>query len=327
MMSCSETNPFFMDKCNASSRSKPTGENFSVTKADSILMDCLSFLGLGLGIDAYALPSSRNKDSGEDSMLSESFVSQQSTSQEDDKDDESKTLNTRSTMEIPSSLDTRTLGLPATPPSELLLVGSIGHNSEQAVARRKNRGSPSTRKPPIMFSIERAPSLIRIFGNDDQSIVSSVTIDASITNSTNAEYGAANADSGIRANRSRAGKQRQKPKSRKNKTAPARANFGGESKEERRSENDSKPAALRQRWKDPLKPYHHKKVRGLSTEVFRKQTTDNNIPTIKATISRDLTAITAYTTSTETDDLPFDEALASSSKPIEEIRIGRLRRR
>ena len=259
-------------------------------------------------------------------MSSESFVSQQSTSQEDDEDDESKTLNTRSTMEIPSSLDTRTLELPATPPAELLLVESIGHNSEQAVARRNNRGNPSPRKPHIIFSIERTPSLVRIFRNDDQSIVSSVTIDASIMNSTNAEYGAGNTDSGIRANRSRAGKRRQKPMSRKNKTATARVNFGGESKDQRRSENDSKPTALRRRWKDPLKPYHHKKVRGRSTEAFRKPTTDKSIPTIKATISRDLTAITAYTTSTETDDLPFDEALASSSKPIEEIRIGRLRR-
>jgi len=227
-------------------------------------------------------------------------------------DEESKTLNTRSTLRIPSSMDTnmwdKTL-------EGLQLVETIVGDTTEADTGR-NCSNPSYSRPRSLYQIERVPTMVDNCGNDDQSVVSSISITDDIF-----------LDKGIDAanNRHRASAVEEPPVIKRllsgkgnmirpclwNKAAVHKVN-GSES-----------PSRLRK----PLGPLSSTSAQGLPKSP--SEASRSTAPMIKPTKSIDVTATTVGTDEDgcyyyHEDNVPFDEPHECSPGllPIKEVRIG-----
>jgi len=118
-------------------------------------------------------------------VLSGNLVPQERSVLEDE--EESKTLNTRSTSRIPSSLDTKTLRLTPsldTKTWNVTLAGlelvetTIGDTTEVDI--RRNYRSDSHPMPSILYQIERVPSMVDTQFKDDESLVSFMSVEEDI---------------------------------------------------------------------------------------------------------------------------------------------------
>jgi len=118
-------------------------------------------------------------------LLAENLVSEERTVPE--VDEESETFHTRSTLKIPPSLDTMTLNLSPsldTKTWDVTLAGLqlvetiIGDATE--VDTRRNYNNPSCSQPRNLYQIERIPLRIDTYSNDDESVVSSMSIEEDI---------------------------------------------------------------------------------------------------------------------------------------------------
>jgi len=102
-------------------------------------------------------------------------------------EDESKTLNTRSTSRLPSSLDTNTLILTSSLDTKtwhatlsgLQLIETMKGDTTETDIRRKY-GNDSNSCLRNLNQIERVPSTVDTCDNDDQSLVSSMSVEEDI---------------------------------------------------------------------------------------------------------------------------------------------------
>merc|ERR1711935_362094 len=234
-------------------------------------------------------------------LLAENLISEETTVPE--VDDESKTFSTRSTLTIPPSLDTMPLNLSPSLDTKtwdmtlagLQLVETIIGDATEADTRRKYNNS-SCSQPRNLYQIERTPLHIDICSNDDESAVSSMSIEEEIFLGEGV---------GAASDRDRVYLSEEKPITKRL--------FGG------------KGSILRQ-WslnRTTMQRANRRKPTP-STEALR-----STVPVIKPTKSID---ITAATIGTDEDDcynsyygekVPFDEPHLCSPRllTIEEIRI------
>jgi len=125
-------------------------------------------------------------DLKQDSQLRLTFsgnlVSEERSVLEDE--EESKTLNTRSTSRIPSSLDTRTLQQTPSLDKKIwnltlkglgLVETTIGDTIEVDI--RRDYSSDSNPRPRILYHIERVPSMVDTQCKDDDSMVSFMSVE------------------------------------------------------------------------------------------------------------------------------------------------------
>jgi len=116
-------------------------------------------------------------------FLSENLVTDERTATEDE--EESKTLNSCSTLRIPSSLDTKTIALPPSKNTNTCEKTSTGLRLTETkvgdtVATDRNYSNPSYTQPQNPFQIKRVPLLVDTCKDDGQSVVSFMSIEEEI---------------------------------------------------------------------------------------------------------------------------------------------------
>jgi hypothetical protein len=228
-------------------------------------------------------------------LLPEILVWEDTTTLEDE--EESKTLNTRSTLRIPSSLDTQTWDKTL---EGLQLVETIVGDTTEADTGR-NYSNPSYSRPRSLYHIKRVPSMVDTCGNDDQSAVSSMSIEEDLFLNKAEEH--------PNTKRLLNGKGNILRPWLWNKAAVHKAN-GSESASEFREPSNTLSS-----------------TQGLPKPP--SEASRSTVPMIKPTKSIDVTATTIGTDEDgcyyyREDNVPFDEPYECSPGllPIEEVRIG-----
>ena len=249
-------------------------------------------------------------------------------------EEEFSTLNTLSTARRSSSLDTRSEEIPPsldTKTFDRTLLGLqlvetlVGETTQEDKGRNfSNRSYPQPRK---LFDIERVPSLVEAYGNDDRSIVSAISIE---------DNNIPNKDDKPRepiTNRPFKGKML-RLWSRKNKKAVNKAD-GNKAPSIWREQSETVPNTdLPTKSSRPpvttLKPTKPSILnpRGLP-KYSTVETNSTTVPIIKLTKSNDVTTSTVGTDEDECyhrygSNIPFDEPPTSSTRflAIEKIRVG-----
>jgi len=295
-------------------------------------------------------------------LLSENFVSGEKLNDEV----ESLTLNTMSTLRIPSSLDTRTEEIPPSLDTKTLsrtlaglqlmdsTIGDMTTPREDAGRNISNRSKSRRRN---LYDIERVPSLVDTYGNDDGSMVSAISADSG-----------AQVSKGIRV--------KKEPPIKKGVEAqePIRKRlFRGKGKilrpwswKNKKVVQETLVAKVPSVWREPLETVRHtqdipktrpnestrpsvtamkptkpfvpspvprhtpRHVPKSPPRIRREYPTASpalTVPAIKATKSNDITASTIGTDEEDRDNVPFDEPINTFSPPrfqtIEKIRVGR----
>jgi len=180
----SDSSTLFHDLSDANSEKESKGNNEEDTKAiDSILT--ISTVTMEQAIKGKRIVNIEEEDEDLPSrltLLSENYLSVDGTTLFDE--EESKTLNTLSTHRLPSSLDTKTLELPPsldTKTLDMTLEGlelvetTLGDTTEADTGR--NLSNPSYSRPRSLYDIDRVPSLVDFDNSDDQSLVSTISVE------------------------------------------------------------------------------------------------------------------------------------------------------
>ena len=245
----------------------------------------------------------------EDEDLS-SRVWEEITTLEDD--EESKTLNTRSTLRISSSMDTKTCHKTL---ERLPLVETIVGDTTEADTGR-NCSNHSYSRPRSLYQIERVPTMVDNCGNDDQSVVSTMSIEEDLF-----------LDKGISEanNRHSASAVKEPPVIKRllsgkgNMIRPWLWNNAAAHKS-----NRSESASGLRKPSGPLSTTYTQELPQSPSETSR-----STAPMIKPTKSIDVTATTVGTDEDgcyyyHEDNVPFDEPHECSPGllPIEEVHIG-----
>ena len=250
-----------------------------------------------------------------------------------DDEEESRTFNTLSTGKLPSSLDTKTAEIPASLDKTLeglKLVDTVIEEAAQENTERNARNSASSRQLNP-FDIERVPSLVDASGKDEQTVVSSMSVDDDALIGKNDGTGA----KGPISKRLFKGKGKiLRPWSWKNKKAANDCDADPVLPELRKpfgtlpvangqhvQTEQSRPSA------SLTKPSFPIAVR--SPQILPKLPGDSftsRVPVIQQTKSNDVTATTIDTNEDDNgDNVPFDEPQGASPRfvAIEKVRVGR----